>query len=566
MNVVDSQPGSGAPPSTVSISCCFHAGDSAAYKLSASVDCSVTTLSSSLQWQPCSAAADSHWLIVGRYGLNCRTSAVTTLATGREVEWALWCEDGIHAVLLHRSKDLHLERQVKVCHVASGMLTGCLKCVSIPAFLHVACSQDLHVSCNAQFVLVPATLQTVSLCRLPSLDRVAQLVGPELAGQPATLLGMGWAAHDSLIALAWQAADETIQVTVHSGSDGNLHHTLRLKPQEPLIPKHNYDELFRAFTACPDLPRAAAAWRSGTEDIYVALIDLASGTQTLIKRPPTAYLWGERYAEARYQEMEFAWAPGGQHLMVHETTDAGGQGQDWAIFDTSSGEWCGPPRGTHFYDEPPVWSSQGTFCLVGDESCAAGCNVLDFSVHPPVVCTYFSDAPNDHPTLFHSGAHTFVPATQDLVQHESQAGARTPMKHWMYNAQSRSSSCHQVPGVSGRLGSAYMNLSRTAWHSTLRAARIYALSESKRDAAVHLIDAKRHCRLFTWTARELAGICPHRIRDRDLKYDYLVKWSPDGKDLALVNSFGTIIFSFGPEHAAQHLLQGDNKSFCSPRF
>ena len=88
---------------------------------------------------------------------------------------------------------------------------------------------DRYFSSEKQLILVPESEQAVSLCQIPTLDVVAQLIGPMRAGVPASLLTMAWAANGTFIAIAWQEAETEMAVTIHSGSDGSLRHTLPLQ-------------------------------------------------------------------------------------------------------------------------------------------------------------------------------------------------------------------------------------------------------------------------------------------------------------------------------------------------
>ena len=468
-----------------------------------------------------------------------KTLAVTRLASGGELRWAAWCPDGVHVVLLHSIGGSQKQQAIKVWNVPSAKVTGFRGCAAIPQLPRhngEGSVEEMFVSYEAQAVLVPESLQIVSLCRLPSLDRMAQLACPQVADAPTSLVSMGWAAHGSLIAIAWQAADATIVVTVHSGSDGRLHHTLEFKPQTPQA-RPNGGIALKAFTACPDLPRAAAAWSRGDDYTHFILINLTDGMHTILKRPTTENSAFDYYRGAKGHAVGVAWAPGGRHLIVHETADY--EGHDWAIFNSSSGAFCGPVQYCPVHDDPPVWSSRGTFCLVRLELVEVQYEsiVLDFSVSPPLQLPYFCKPAHRPPIDVDPGACAFVPGTPDLVQLDHEPGLGSQIKHWTYNAGTTRSSCHEVPGLT--------DLSKfdIAWHPTLRSAGIYALSENKERAAVHLIDAKRHRRLSTWTYEELSEVLAGSEATFS-KGGYLLRWSPDGKKLALANLSGTIILSF----------------------
>ena len=166
-----------------------------------------------LKWQPCTAAgADTPWLIVGQSALDCKTLATTTLG-GADVLWAVWCGDGIHAVLLQITNDGEAQRQrhIGVYHVASGTLITSRACVDVPGMCKEEAFAERYVPSGAEVALVPASLHAVILCRLPSLEEVAQLASPVMVGE---LVSMGWAAKGSLIALAWHLFIADVAVTV----------------------------------------------------------------------------------------------------------------------------------------------------------------------------------------------------------------------------------------------------------------------------------------------------------------------------------------------------------------
>ena len=91
------------------------------------------------------------------------------------------------------------------------------------------------------------------------------------------------------------------------------------------------------FTVCPDRLVAAAAWPRNCNDFV--LMHLASAKLTGLGRPlgPSEESWRESC-----QEIELLWAPGGQYLVMHGKADHDGGMHEWAIFMTSTGEWCGP--------------------------------------------------------------------------------------------------------------------------------------------------------------------------------------------------------------------------------
>ncbi len=212
-----------------------------------------------VQWQPRSAAVIcSSWLLYGQYALDARTLATQNWTWPGSVLWSVWHGDSLHVVLLHYIPRPPVQAQIAVYHAASGKLTALLDCITLPHAgipLHMYAA-GRYVSCKVDSVLVPVSQRSVSLCRGPSLDLVAQLNAPMPARTPATICSMGWAAHGSLIAIAWQAELEVL-VTVHSG---RLHRTVRI---ESLIPakqmRSTGGDLFQTFAACSDQPAAAVA-------------------------------------------------------------------------------------------------------------------------------------------------------------------------------------------------------------------------------------------------------------------------------------------------------------------
>ena len=286
-------------------------------------DCSVISTtdfssnsSASLQWQPCSVdGPDSRWLIAGQYALDSETLATKTLGIGGGVSWVVWCPDGVHAVLLDSSLP---HAALSVFHVPSRRLTASLGCIRAPDLgrnpldnIPGEHSPGMYVSCEARAALVPVSLQAVSLCKLPGLDTLAQLVGPTAAGKAMEFLCMGWAAGGSLIAITWRQAHSALAVTVYSGSNGDLCHTLSIQATPPYSPQGNKFSL-QGFAVCPDQPAAAIAWRDWPRN-YVVHLNLATGTHVYLKRP-----FGQQPNDSCYdtgpKEYEFIWAPQGRHL------------------------------------------------------------------------------------------------------------------------------------------------------------------------------------------------------------------------------------------------------------
>lgn len=181
-----------------------------------------------MQLQPGPAAGGSRWLIVGQWALDSETMATTDLSPGGDAIWAVWCADGLHAAVLQATKGPDGLRKQQICirNVESGRQTASLDCYDKPRAgyaLSIALGNycrhhpAMYVSGSAEAVLVSESAQVVSLCRLPSLEKVAALVRPEVAGVPGEILSMGWAAQGSLIAIAWQFADVMLAITAPLG-------------------------------------------------------------------------------------------------------------------------------------------------------------------------------------------------------------------------------------------------------------------------------------------------------------------------------------------------------------
>ena len=115
--------------------------------------------------------------------------------------------------------------------------------------------------------------------------------------------------------------------------------------------------------------------------------------------------------------------------------------------------------------------------------------------------------------------------------------------------QTQSSSRHIMPQSSGKL----FDARSIAWHPTLKSGAIYATAEIG-EPAVHLISAKRHRFLMTWTPKQLTGIPAESLS----KSPPRLAWSPDGNKLAISNSNGAVILRFrsvrGHSHEALFFL------------
>ncbi len=497
--------------------------------------------------------------------MDSKSSTVTYLGSNTiwEVQWTAWCSDGLHALVLFTSMTNRHQQQFRVYHVASGRLTASLTCVATPIVQRIvydveAFPTGMYMSCKAQAILVPESLQAVSLCRLLSLTRLARLDAPELSGKPTSLLRMGWADHDHYIVMVWQAVSCEVVVTVHSGSDGSLHHMLFLKPHDPDRPPMTQGggTVLKAFTPNPGYPVAAIAWLSGMDEIHVALIDLTCGTQQLLQRPPA---WsfemkhihatnGTRYNEDQNEQMDFAWSPGGRFLMVHERMIADDDDdENWVIFTSPSGKFLGPDCAVYnryAYGQAPIWCSHEPFCPFGGHAGAT----LDWLTEPSTQLSLFVSNPDDNSADWFDEScfdvdpmlYAFVPGTQDMVHLKQAHGSSNRVYHWVFDASTGSRVCHDVTGFSPGLGG--LSAKELAWQPTLKSSAIYALAEQKENAGIHLIDARRHRRLVTWTSEGLSSTLQASV---SLDFASLA-WSQDGKQLAIVTFTCTIILSFVP--------------------
>ncbi len=501
-----------------------------------------------LQWQPSAAAATgSSWLLYGPYALDARTLAKPNVLCTGSVLWSVWHGDGLHVILLHSTAGPLGQAQIRVYHAASGALTGLLDCSFLPdkdKTWHAE-SAGRYVSCKTDSVLVPVSQRFVSLCRVPSLALVAQLDAPMQAGKPADFCSMGWAAHGSLIAVAWQALQELI-VTIHSGSDGRLHQTVRIESHTPEQTPSKGRDSFHAFAACSDQPTAAVAWQNAGVN-YIAIINLATGTQTFVE--PSNSGKSDGHAARSYRGYgELVWAPRGHYLMIYNSVNTKGQRHLRGIYAVSSGARCKLFGESHVFPARPIWSSLGKYCLMADN---IGC-VFPYapSISGKLLLEPQHFRPPDHRTYFHIRSSaldrfTFVPGARDVVQLDAKDCPHA-INHWVYNAETRSSTQHGASGLDLDLGGA-LSANSIAWHPTLKSAKIYALLEDGPTAAVHLIDMRRHCRLVTWTSEELAYIL---LKGSRKCIGPSIAWSVDGKHLAVVNSYGAVILDVATDKAS----------------
>ncbi len=468
-----------------------------------------------LHWQPCTAATDSRWLLVGRKALESRSMTSMVLGDkGLRAIWIYWCGDGVHAVLLQPT---HSGQQISVWHVPSGMKRKCLDCAGIPT-LGDEPSADTYVSLGAHRVLVPVTVQSVTLCSLPSLAQTGRFEGSEAAVEPSFLVCMGWAANGSLIAVVWLTSDCRGAVTVHSGFDLSLYRTIYLGDPDK-------DKSFQAFAACPDQPTAAVAWSS--DDVHdTTLLNLDAGTTFALQHG------AEEEPASSARVTDIFWGPKGKHLVVRQGGDCAIP--DWNIFAIPSGRWCAGGPGLYSFHDPPVWTSEGDLCLT-----EGTVTLLDLSADQPVDVAYYRKEPIAEPDWSPSRC-SFAPVTQNVVILQDDLHVDSPISHWVYDVSTGSSERHPVSGLGQHLARWYSNINM-AWHPTLKSVPVYALTEDNNRAAVHLIDAQKHCLLITWSSSELAGI----LQEASCVGSASIAWSPDGKRLAIVNLSGTIIIDLG---------------------
>ncbi len=244
---------------------------------------------------------------------------------------------------------------------------------------------------------------------------------------------------------------------------------------------------------------------------------------------------------------ELVWAPKGHYLIVHyEPVNMSLRRHLRGIFAASSGAACALSGESHFLPGPLLWSLPGKYCLLTDDT---GCV---YSYDPSVSGKLASalQTLGRYPghlrqTCAHSALdkYIFVPGARDVVQVDTKDFMHSRISHWVYNAETGSSTQHGVSGFDSDLAGE-LSADSIAWHPTLKAAKIYALVENGPAAAVHLIDMRRHCRLVTWTSEDLASILPKGSGRPS------IGWSMDGKQLAVVNSYGVIILDFATDKAS----------------
>ncbi len=371
---------------------------------------------------------------------------------------------------------------------------------------------------------------------------------------------MDWADHGRLAVAIWQATDAEIVVTVHSGSDGTLLHMLQCTALPYYESEHSNSEdadpqdvgVFRAFAANHHNPAAAIAWRKDSATICVALVDLTSGTKMLLQR-----LWNDSYSHDSYdwntdEDLSLGWSPGGQYLMVTTITQGHGPNNPyyaWDIFDNPSGQTRQGSTACHSCHQPPVWSHDHPFCLVCDDM-GQSVYALDVSTNPAEEFTYFireSRLTKMFPCFnvdFHPERCLFVPGTRDAITFEKEHSPNSAICHWVFRPDLGRAELHDVPGFSPELAGSFTARS-VAWQPTVKLAAIYALAAQKANAAIHLIDAGRHCRLASWTSEKLA-----RVLQGPINLDYAsLAWSCDGKQLAILTHSGTAILWFSCEAA-----------------
>ena len=224
---------------------------------------------------------------------------MTSLAS--DVRWAEWCSDGLHAIVL-------LPQQMAVVLVPSGRLVASHDFIDI--FRDQRRCSKKYVSLEAQAVLVPMSLDVVSLRTLPSLQERAQLSDPTPEGARSTLSEMGWADHGSLVVVAWwvHGSPTAMTVSVHSSCDGVCCQSVPLDCIEPPVNPADNDSWSMGsliFSACPDQALAAVA---SSASGWIVLLDLATGAKKLVR-------------ERDHVTCHLYWAPYGRHLMLQEIYD-----------------------------------------------------------------------------------------------------------------------------------------------------------------------------------------------------------------------------------------------------
>ncbi len=501
-------------------------------------------------WQPISAAAaDSRLFVVGNQVINSKTMAIGSLAPKGKLQWLAWCSDGLHAVMLLISDTFSEQQwqQLRVYHVASCTLAASLdcKCPDVPRCRTYPKEMYVNqIAGGARAVLVPYSQHNVSLCSLPSLSKKAELMIPELAGQPARVLHMGWADHDSHIAIVWQSTDQVsseLVVTVYSGLEGNLHQSHHIKLQVwdlgCVVPN-----MFQAFVTNPNKAAAAIAWLDRAGDVYVVLIDLVSGMQKNLMHPNPPDVQNCRiychYEVLRKAELNLRWSLMGQYLIVHANRAMEG----CSIYECPSGEICGAPDSWHDLEEDRlVFTSRHPFCIVGED--LDGGDGISSSSTPAQLLPYFASSSVDRSTSnFYLDVHPYrcevVPGTRNVIRFGDWDRPDVPICHWTVDPSTGRTVRHDVPGFDQAAGIFLWN--SLAWQPTLKATAIYAVAEWTPNVAVHLIDAISHRRLLSWTSASLTRQLQTPVSVKQAK----LSWSCDGKQLAIAVKSGITFIRF----------------------
>ena len=182
----------------------------------------------------------------------------------------------------------------------------------------------------------------------------------------------------------------------------------------------------------------------------------------------------------------------------------------------------------------PCWSQDGTRCLFPQLGL-----LLDFSADVPVRLEGEGADAGCGPGCYSNPlCWTFSPRGDVLVKlpNKEREKAQRELRHWELDAGGKAIKGEHVQGFVGQPVSE--NGITMAWHpARVKSSAIYVLAESHEAGGVHLIDARLHRRLMTWTSKHLEHIF-------STKHPPTLAWSSDGLQLAVVSYAGTVILSF----------------------
>ena len=404
-----------------------------------------------------------------------------------------WCCKGTH---LLSSEDVGNERlAIRVVHASTGhLIAGPISC----QIYRCTQSPTDYLSPDGCAIALPGPMRTVDLCTLPSLEPRASLGRPRpqipAPSEPAPLW-VGWTAQDLVITVWGLGHNWTLlQLTVHASSNGALVHSIEL-----------------ALDGTED-PEADAVIQISSGQSFVSFTGLEPCGTTLLLDAAAGIV--HRVAAGR---MTPSWAPNGDLMFL--------PGHPGKIVVASSGLVAAEvPSTRHLSGHHLVlWSPGSDLCLL------RGTMQLINPTSPTgqqVQCVLDTADQGDMTPI----SMSFSPCGGVLVSCLKGKAARplwvknlpenSCMKHWVLDPDSQGSSSGilRAPGT--------WDGHRLAWHPALRRC-LYAKVQQ---GSVHLIDARRHRIVCTWTGPCL-GQGFGAAED--------LCWSPDGSCL-YVTSRGAI--------------------------